>query len=188
MELTIKGKNLDIPEDVLAHVHRKIGRLSRHLTNISEAVVELTRERTKSQEQRLVVQVTINSSGTLLRAEERAPDAFTAINAVARTLDRQIERYKGRLYERGRTEPSAITIRKPTLPTGEAEEEVEPLKGKLVRVKTFVMKPMSVEEAAEQMELLGHSFFFFLNQDTNQFNVVYKRADGDYALIQPQAP
>lgn len=188
MELTVKGKNLEIPEDVLAHVHKKIGRLSRHLNNISEAKVELTREKTKSQEQQLVIQVTINSNGILLRAEERAPDAFTAVDAVARTLDRQIERYKGRFYERGKTEPSAITIRKLMPAPGEAEEELEPLNGKLVRVKTFAMKPMSLEEAAEQMELLGHSFFFFLNQDTDQFNVVYKRTDGDYGLIQPQAP
>ena len=186
MEINIKGKNLEVPEDVIARINQKIGRLSRHLNNISEAKVELSLEQTKRQEQRVAVQVTIVSNGTLLRAEERASDAVSAVDAVARTLDRQIERYKGRLYERGKTEPSAVTIRKPSSLTGEAEEEIEPINGKVVRLKTFAMKPMSVDEAAEQMELLGHSFFFFLNQDTNQFNVVYKRTDGDYALIQPQ--
>jgi putative sigma-54 modulation protein len=174
MELSLKGKNLEVTDAVEKHVEQKLGKLDRYLPNIAEVRVELAQGEAKSAESRYIAQVTIDHKGTLLRGEERAPDIFTAIDAVTDVVTRQIERYKGKLYGRKKGAPS--------LREGLAMEEL----GKVVKVKRFLTEPMSVDEAIEQMELLGHNFFFFFNEDTEQFNVLYRRRDGDYGLIQPE--
>ncbi len=179
MKLQITGKNIDLQPTVRSYVERKLGKLSRHLPNIMEAKVEISEEKTKSPQYHFVVQVTINSSGTLLRGEERGEDLFTAIDKVAAVMNRQIEHYKGKLYEKGRG--SSLT-------RGEFSEEVmevQPPK-KVVKVKRFAVKPMSVGEAVDQMELLGHDFFLFFNADTEGLNLLYRRKDGDYGLIEPE--
>lgn len=182
MELLIKGKNMVVPEAVRSYAQRKIGKLDRHLPHITQAEVVFFKERTRSQGEQQVVQVTINSNGTILRGEERAVDLFAAIDAVAGVMERRIERYKGRLYERGKNAspdeiPASFEFE------GNAEEDRP---GRVVKVKRFAMKPMSEEEAVEQMELLDHDFFFFFNADRGQFNVLYRRRDGDYGLIEPE--
>ena len=178
MELVIKGKNTEISEQVRQYIDRKLGRLDRHLHTIAEAEVAIAREMTKSRQDRYVVQVTRNSKGTIIRGEERGIDLFAAIDSVTDVLNRQIERYKGRRYNKGRgTSPS-----KAELPM--ATEIEQP--GRVVRVKRFMVKPMDPEEAVEQMELLGHDFFLFFNSASGQFNVLYRRKDGDYGLIEPE--
>jgi len=178
MELVIKGKNTEISEAVKRHIERKLGRLDRHLRTITEAEVAIVREMTKSQEDRYVLQVTLNSKGTLIRGEERGGDLFAAVDSVADVLNRQIERYKGRLYNKGRgTSPLKAEI--PLAPEIEQPRRV-------VKVKRFSVKPMDAEEAVEQMELLGHDFFLFFNSASGQFNVLYRRKDGDYGLIEPE--
>lgn len=178
MELVIKGKNMEISEAVKQYIDRKLGRLDRHLRTITEAEVAIAREMTKSRQHRYVVQVTLNSKGTLLRGEERGMDLFAAIDSVSDVLDRQIERYKGRLYHKGRgTSPLKAE-------TSLAPETEQP--GRVVKVKRFPVKPMDAEEAVEQMELLGHDFFLFFNSASGQFNVLYRRKGGDYGLIEPE--
>ena len=180
MELRVTSKNMEISDGERQYLEKKLGRLAHHLPNISESTVEITREKTKEPQGRYVVQVTINSKGTLLRGEVRAPVLAAAIDNVADVLDRQIERFKGRRYEKGRREGERYeeAIR-------EAAGEVEDTE-RLVKTKRFNVKPMSVDEAIEQMELLGHEFFLFVNPDGNRVNVIYRRRDGNYGLIQPE--
>lgn len=180
MELRVTSKNVEISDIDRLYLEKKLGRLVHHLPNITESTVEITRENTKDPQNRYVVQVTLNSRGTLLRGEVRAPVLAAAIDNVADVLDRQIERFKGRRYEKGRREGERREESGSTV-----SEEVDEME-RLVKTKRFSVKPMSVDEAIEQMELLGHEFFLFANPDSNQFNVVYRRKDGNYGLIQPE--
>lgn len=177
MELQITGKNMEVSPTVRRYIERKLGKLNRHLPKILESKVEITEEKTKSPKQHFVVQVTVNSKGTLLRAEHRGEDLFTAIDKVETTMKRQIEHYKGKLYDKGR----GISLAR----GGLSPEAIEPLPT-LTRVKRFIIKPMPTDEAIHQMELLGHDFFLFYNIDTDGLNLVYRRRDGNYGLIEPE--
>lgn len=181
MELRITGKNVEVTGVERDYIEKKLGKLTRHLPGITEALVEVTREKTKEPQFRYVVQATVNINGTLLRAEERAPVLAAAIDTVSDVLDRQIERFKGRRYAKGRKagEREAAQV-------AAAPEDLE-FTERLVRRKRFPVKPMSVEEAIEQMELLGHNFFLFVNSSDQRYNVVYRRRDGAYGLIEPAA-
>ena len=179
MELQISGKNMEVPPAVRDHITRKLGKLNRHLPNIMECKVELTEEKTKSPEQHFVVQVTVNSKGTLLRGEERGKDLIAAIDKAAAIMDRQIERYKGKRYAKGRG--SSFARGEPSM-----EEEAAEPQPRVSKVKQFALKPMSVDEAIHQMELLGHSFFLFHNIDSKRLNLVYRRRDDNYGLIEPE--
>ena len=146
-----------------------------------------------------MVQVTLDVHGTVLRGEHRAASTTAAINSVAEALDRRVKRYKSQAYRSERARrmiplgaqqaeqieaedlvPSDVD----TQPEGDADGGSLPV-GVLVRVKRFDMKPMTVEEAAFQMQLLGHTFFMFLDSESEQYNLLYQRDDGDYGLIQP---
>jgi putative sigma-54 modulation protein len=178
MELQITGQNMEVSPEVRRHVERKIGKLTRHFPNIIESVVEINQEKTRSPQQQFLVRTSVVGNGIRLRSEERGADLFQAIDKVASALDRQLERQKGKLYEKGKGS---------SLARGEAKAETaEAPRPEVVKVKRFAMKPMSVIEAAEQMEILEHSFFFFLNTDTDEFNVLYQRHDGNYGLIEPE--
>ena len=177
MELQITGKNLELTPAIRRYIERKLGKLNRHLPNIMESKVEIFEEKTKSPQQRFVVQVTADSSGTLLRGEERGEDLFTAIDKVSAVMNRQIEHYKGKLYKKGRGNSFA---------RGKFSKEETPSGPKVVKVKRFAIKPMSVDEAVDQMEFLGHTFFLFSNADTNELNLLYRRKDSNYGLIEPE--
>ncbi len=176
MKLIIKAKNMEVTEWLREYVETKIGKLDRYLPSISEARVELSTEKVKSAQDRQVAQVTLRSNGTILRAEERTDDIFASIDAVLDKIHRQIARYKGKRRDRGRR------LRGESLPIEELEEEAH----RIVRVKQFSMVPMTQDEAIEQMELLGHDFFVFFNREVENVNVLYRRKDGDYGLLQPE--
>jgi len=178
MELIISGKNMEISDGIRGYVEKKAARLNRYLPQIDEASVELTRESAKSAADRHIAQLTVRTRGTILRAEERAPDIFTAIDAVLDKMYRQIMRYKTKRRGRSRTQEEGLT------PPIEDYEEEPPKR--IVRTKRFLVIPMDEEEAAEQMELLGHDFFLFLNANTGELNVIYRRRDGNYGLIEPE--
>jgi putative sigma-54 modulation protein len=181
MELMIKGKNVEITERLRDYVEAKIGKLDRYLPSISEAWVELSTEGARAAHDRQVCQVTVRSNGMILRAEERSDDMFSSIDTVLDKMYRQIARYKGKRKNRWR---GAGTAAEP-LPL-ELEEEPEEESSRIVRVKNFPMTPMHPDEAVEQMELLGHDFFVFFNADEGRVNVIYRRKDGDYGLLQPE--
>jgi len=178
MELQITGTNTELTPTVCRYVERKLGKLNRHLPNIIESKVEISEEKTKSPQQHFVVRVTVAGSSIRLHGEERGGDLFKAIDKVTAIMTRQLEHYKGKRYEKGRGNSFA---------RNEFSEEVEMIKApKVVKVKRFAVKPMSVTEAAEQMELLDHNFFLFFNADTEELNLLYRREDGNYGLIEPE--
>jgi putative sigma-54 modulation protein len=183
MELQIFGKNIEISQAIQDYVQKKIGKLARYLPNIAEAKVEIYEERTKSPQHRFTAQVTLNSKGVLLRGEERGENVHVAVDAVAEVLARQIERYKGKLYEKGR---GVSLARQASVSEEVVVAEETNVSPNVVRVKRFAVKPMSVAEATEQMELLGHDFFLFVNADNDALNLLYRRKDGNYGLIEPE--
>jgi putative sigma-54 modulation protein len=179
MRLNIKGKNLEVSQPLKEYVTDKIGRLDRYLPSLDEIRVELSVQKARSSQDRHVVQVTMRSNSTILRAEERNADIFAAIDTVRDKLQRQIKRFKEkrvRMRERARAA------------TAETPPELEEALPRIVRTKRFAVSPMHEEEAVEQMELLGHDFFVFFNVGTSSMNVVYRRKDGGYGLLQPELP
>jgi len=183
MELVIKGKNMEVEKAAQEYIKSKLTRLERHLPDITEIKVELVQEMTKSAENRFVAQVTINSHGTLLRGEERASNVYAAIDIVVDVLNRQIERFKDKLY---RSRRRITPLRREEAAEELQEEKVEEKESRIVKVKRFLVKPMTPEEAVDQMELLSHDFFIFFNPESDRFAVIYRRGDGNYGLIEPE--
>ena len=177
MNVIVSGKNIEVSEGLKEYVEKKIGRLERYLPALTDAHVEFALEQTKSIDQREVVQITLRTNGTILRGEERAADFGAAVDIVTEKLEKQIERYKGK-HNRGRAQAERTTAAE-----GESEEEPTP---QIVRTKRFRTRPMTEEEAIEQMELLGHSFFVFIHRERGTINVLYRRNDGNYGLIEPE--
>ncbi|MFQ6030319.1 MAG: ribosome hibernation-promoting factor, HPF/YfiA family [Dehalococcoidia bacterium] len=188
MDVEIHSRGLDLGSEARQHISQKVNQVTRHLPGITKASVEVTSQATRSALHRIAVQATLEVGGTILRAEQRAQNTSAAINLVAEALGRQVERYKSQAYrsQRSRQYVPLGTQQAEELALGEDIEVSESLPGgELVRLKRFQMKPMTVEEAAAQMQLLGHSFYMFLNQESNQHNLLYLREDGNYGLIQP---
>ena len=187
MQLILKGKNVEISDWLREYVEKKVNRLDRYLPDIHEARVELSVEKTRSSQDRQVAQLTVRSNGVILRAEERTDDMFAAIDAVVDKMHRQIARYKGKRIARWRGQGSARS--EPGIPPLDEEileELVEEQERRIVRVKRFAVAPMNEDEAIEQMELLGHDFFIFFNPDLGMLNVLYRRKDGNYGLLEPE--
>ena len=175
----IARNNVEVSETLEAYVEKKIGKLSRYLPTIDEGKVEISHEGAKLPEQRFTVQVTLDSRGILIRAQEESKDIRTAIDKIVDVLSNRIERYKGKLYDKGR----GISFARQGAAI-EAEGIEAPKR--VVKSKRFLVKPMSVDEAISQMELLGHDFFLFIDADTERLNLLYRREDGDYGLIEPE--
>jgi putative sigma-54 modulation protein len=180
MKLQIIAKNnVEVSETIQAYVEKKVGKLGRYLPTLDEGKVEISREGAKLPEQRFTVQVTLDSRGVLIRAQEKSKDMRTAIDKVVNVLSKRIERYKGKLYDKNRGTSFARQ--------GAAieEEEIEAPR-RVVKTKHFLVKPMPIDEAISQMELLGHDFFLFMDADTERLNLLYRRDDGNYGLIEPE--
>lgn len=188
MEIVLRGALIQADARLQDYAQNRIGKLDRLLPSAREAVVEVRQEQARSANDRIVVQVTVNANGTFLRAEERAADAHTALDEAIDALGKQMRRHKSRVY---RSERSAHVARhaeeaaRAPQPEDLDTEDDDLVAGHVVRVKRFAIKPMSVEEAVEQMELLGHTFFLFFDASANQYALLYRRRDGDYGMIQP---
>lgn len=192
MEVRVTGKNLEVSPNVRAYLDKKLQRINRHFGDIMVLDVELNEEHVRDADKRFIVEINAEIKDGLIRAEERAGDLSSAIDLASATLDRRLEDYKGlraaRIRDRrtpGVRRPAPEAISQPAPEQAPAEGE---LPSRVVRVKRHAVKPMSVDEAIDQMELLGHDFFFFLNCDNEELNVVYKRRQGDYGLIGPAFP
>ena len=180
MNLQITAKNnVEVSDAIQEHVEKRIGKLSRYLPTISGGKVEISHEDAKLPEQRFTVQVTLDSKGVLIRAQERAGDIRTAIDKVADALANRLGRYKGKLYDKGKG--SSPTRQGATQETQELD-----LPKRVVKSKRFLVKPMAEDEAINQMELLGHDFFLFINAGSNKVNLLYRREDSNYGLIEPE--
>jgi len=187
MELDIRGKKLQLSEAVEAYVTKKMGKLSHVLPSITETNVEISKESARSLANRYVVQVTVKTNGTLIRSEERETDVYAAIDLADDVIRKQIQRFKGKYYLKGRRAARQRKVLEAPPEPGEETPRDERVPDLVVKAKRFPVKLMTVEEASVQMELLGHDFFIFLNADNNSFNVLYRRRDGNYGLIQPEA-
>lgn len=179
MKFIITGRKFDVTDGLRERIHKKLGKLGKFFNEDTEAYVTLKVERNRQ-----IVEVTIPFNGVILRGEEEHDDMYVAIDRVVDVLERQIEKYKYRLGKRikGNVVSAGPNGERVISRNGEAEEEIF----KIVKIKRFAIKPMDVEEAILQMNLLGHQFFVFSNADTEDVNVIYKRKDGNYGLIEPE--
>jgi len=186
VQVYVKSRGLASEDSLREYVERKVSRLVRYLPDVSAAEVDLVAQNTRSSEESQVAQITLRSNrGVVLRAEERSADMRSSIDAAMDKMERQIKDYKGKHW-RSRVRRQAEQAVATAVETAEPESEQEGLPESIVRVKEFHTRPMSVEEAIEQMELLGHDFFLFFNVATNNYSVVYRRRDQGYGLLLPE--
>lgn len=188
MEITIHGRNIRLTERIEAYAEKKTARLDRYMPNLQKITLELSEQNSKSAAERKVAQITaVDKRGTILRAEERSNDIFAAIDSVVDKLYKQIRRYRGKRKKHWRRHDMTEEFLGEPLPDADYDDNEELIgDGAIVRVKQFPLRPMSSEEAIDQIELLGHDFFLFLNVEENNVNVLYRRRDGDYGLLKPQ--
>lgn len=191
MNLIVNSRNGKLSERQRQHIEQKLSRLDRYLDRIDKVTVEHMEEMRRDEGNVHRVQVTVvGDHGVLVRAERRAPELYAAIDEVYDTLQRQIERYKDKHWRRGRLRRQGGQLIE-ALPEmaaapSSAPDEEEEQRPRIVRTKEFQVKPMYSDEAIEQMELLGHSFFIFQDAETGKLNVLYRRQDGNYGLIIPE--
>lgn len=200
MNLTIHGQNVKVTDNLEGFAERKLGKLDRYLPHITDVRLELEHAHTKRGEGLNVAQITLrHERGAILRSEEKVsadvPESMQkAITAAAEKMHRQIERFKGKERDRKRRKgrekyfaTEAELAASEPVPNYEAiAEEFVPEEEDVTRTKAIEVIPMSVEEAIEQMELLGHAFFMFLNGKTGIINVVYLRDGGGYGVLVPE--
>jgi putative sigma-54 modulation protein len=176
MRLQVKGKNVELSPALEDYAQKRLGRLEKHLNDSARVELELAAERNPSIGQSQIAEATVWTKGPILRARESSHDMKASIDLLVDKLERQAQRLRERRRGRGRggeREPAA------GLPPDADAVTV-------VKTKQFAVKPMTVEEAVLQLELIGHDFFVFQNGDSGEVNVVYRRRDGNYGLIEPQ--
>lgn len=198
MDIKISGRNVKISERLEGYTQKKVERLDRYLPNIRDVRVDLARQNNRRGENMSIAQITVrHDRGAILRTEERTTgDLDLAIDGAVDKMYRQIQRFKGKrrdkLRKRDRYMATAeeIEMAEP-MPIDDDEEVVDATvpypSQEVIRRKHVELIPMDEEEAIEQMELLGHTFFMFLNSETNKVNVLYSRADGGYGLLEPES-
>ena len=178
MKIVFKGKHIEVTDAIRNYMEKKLSKIERHFDHILEVIVTLSVEKNRQ-----IVEVTLQANKALIRAEEETDDMYTSIDKVVDKLERQILKYKEKFYQK--SHPN--TDRKGLVNEGVSIEESKSAEViKIVKTKRFAIKPMSIEEAAMQMDLLGHNFFVFANDNTNKVNVIYKRKDGNFGLIEPE--
>jgi putative sigma-54 modulation protein len=183
MEVTVKGRNISVTEALERYAFEKVERVRKFFDDehsVSRAEVELTHERNPSIAAPQVAEATLFINGTVLKAREASEDMYASIDRMSDKLERQVRRYRGRQIDRWHGQLKGHSPE----PPAEVPEEDE-IEARIVRTKQFQMKPMSAGEAVLQMELLDHDFFVFTSADTGDINVVYRRRDGNYGLIEP---
>ncbi len=175
MKVTVIAKNMELTDALKEIVQKKISKLEKYFEANIEARATLS-----VQKNRHIIEVTIPFNGVILRGEEATSDMYKSLDLVEDKLERQIRKQKTRLSRRHGGSLRFGEINTIDLKSSEEEEQ-----GQLVRVKKFGVKPMNSEEAILQMDLLGHNFFVYQDADSNKVNVIYKRKDGDYGLLEP---
>lgn len=174
MQLAVRGKNIEVTAALRDYVEKKVGKIEKFIDQPVNAQVNLYVER-----DRHIVEVTATLNGLILRGQESTGDMYASIDLVADKLEKQVQKYKTRI-RRSRTKENGLA---------EAEAAIEAAgepEGTVVKTKRFPIKPLSLEEAIIQMDLLSHDFFVFTNSDSDKVNVLYRRKDGDYGLLEPE--
>lgn len=170
MQIVFRGKNIELTPGLKSHVEKKIGKIERYFEEPLTANVNLHVDHGEH-----IVEVTIPINGMILRGQESSPDMYASVDMVIEKISRQVDKYKTRIGRQHRQAPAR---------SAETEGE-SPDDGKLVKNKSFPLKPMDSDEAILQMNLVGHDFYVFVNSETDQVNVVYRRKDGNYGLLEP---
>lgn len=175
MQITIVGKNLEVTDALRQYAEKKVAKVEKFFEQAPLGVqIFLGLERGKH-----IVEVTISVDGLLLRGEEKTGDMYASIDGALDKIERQIHKYKTRINRKLRG-TNQVIVASPQMSEAEGAEP------QIVRTKRFAIKPMSVEEAVMQMDLLGHDFYVFSNAETDEVNVVYRRKDGNFGLIEPE--
>ncbi len=174
MKITISGKNIDVTQGLRAAVEDKLAKLEKYFTpdTVCNVTLGVEKERQK-------MEVTIPMKGHIIRAEQQSDDMYVTIDLVVDVIEAQLKKYRKKLINK---QQNADSLRKEFV----EEETTDDEEIRIVRAKKFGMKPMFPEDACVQMELLGHNFFVFSNAETGEVNVVYKRKDKSYGLIEPE--
>lgn len=176
MKTTITGKNIELTQGIKDAVEERFTKLDKYFTKDTEAIVTLIVEK-----ERQKIEVTIPMKGQYLRAEEITSDMYASIEAVTNTLEAQLKKHRQKIIGRQQADSTAIFAQDYLEDKTEDEEQI-----KIIKSKKFDMKPMYPEDACLEMELLGHDFFMFRNAETDEINVVYKRKNKAYGLIEPE--
>ncbi|AJY74506.1 ribosome hibernation-promoting factor, HPF/YfiA family [Paenibacillus beijingensis] len=181
MEYNIRGQQIQVTDALRNYVEKKLNRLEKYfeapLTSESNVTLSVTKGRH-------AVEVMIPMAGTMLRAEDKSSDMYSSVDVVVDKLERQIRKHKTKINRKFRQEGSIKTLLKEDSGSIRVADEEDDLE--VVRMKRFILKPMDVEEAILQMDMIGHNFFVFSNADTKEVSVVYKRHDGKYGLIEQE--
>jgi len=175
MRYTITGRNIEVTQGLRDAVEDKLGKLEKYFSPDTEVIVTLSVQREQQK-----IEVTIPVKGSMIRAEEASTDMYVSIDLVEEIIERQIKKYRKKLIDRKQSAQAFSTL------FMEEEEEVHEEEIRIEKTKHFDMKPMYPEDACLEMELLGHSFYMFLNAETDQISVVYKRKGNSYGLIEPE--
>ena len=181
MRLQVKGKNLEVGPELQDFARGKLARLDRHLHDLTTIELELSVERNPSIADDQVAEATVWTKGPVLRARESSPDMRASIDLLVEKLERQARRYRDK-----RTVGRRRQVVEPSAVVPSALERPAATEPRIVKTKRFPVKPMNADEAALQLELIGHDFFVFRNADSGDVNVVYRRRDGDVGLIEPE--
>ena len=188
MKLVIQGKNIDITNAIREYVNQKIEKALNHFQNlITEVDVHLSVERNPRINSKQTAEVTLYVNGAVIRAEESSENLYASIDLVADKISRKLRKYKEKRQEKSYapTKTTDILTDQPVV-TDLLKDRVPELPTQVVRTKYFAMPPMTVQEALEQLEMIDHDFYMFLNADTNEINVVYERNHGGYGLLMPR--
>lgn len=177
MKFIIIGKNIDVTPGLNEAVENKLGKLERYFTPDTEIHVTLSVQR-----ERQKIEVTIPVKGGIIRSEQESSDMYVSIDLVEEVIERQLRKYKNKLI--ARHQEGSGNFKQEFFDSGELSEDDGEIK--IVRTKKFGFKPMYPEDACVQMELLGHDFFVFCNAETDEVNVVYRRKNGTFGLIEPE--
>lgn len=174
MKFIISGKNIAVTEGLRTAVEDKLGKLERYFNPDTEVVVTLSVEKDRQK-----IEVTIPVKGNIIRSEQVSNDMYVSIDLVEEVIERQLRKYKNKIIDKNQ---AAAEFQKDFVEKDfEEDEEIQ-----IIRTKKFDIKPMYPEDACVQMELLGHSFYVFVNAESDQVNVVYKRKGNTYGLIEPE--
>lgn len=174
MNITISGKNIEVTSGLKSAVNEKLAKLERYFTPETHVMVTLSVEK-----ERQKIEVTIPVKGRIIRSEQVSNDMYVSIDLVEEVIERQLRKYKNKIIDK---KQAAMNFQKAYIENDYMENE----EIRIERSKKFEIKPMYPEDACVQMELLGHNFFVFMNADTDQVNVVYKRKGNTYGLIEPE--
>ena len=175
MRYTITGRNIEVTPGLKAAVEKKIGKLEHFFTPDTEVIVALSAQKDQQK-----IEVTIPVKGNTIRAEESSTDMYVSIDLVEEVIERQLKKYRTKLVTK---QQNAAAVFKQDFLDEKSEDDEEI---KIIRTKKFDMKPMYPEDACVEMELLGHDFYVFINAETEDVNVVYKRKGNTYGLIEPE--